>query len=57
MLFSVETQTTEERTQQYQSEIESIYRELTTKGKVFMLSAEFAVRLLEKSEAAYIVSE
>ncbi|XP_019721099.1 tetratricopeptide repeat protein 13 isoform X2 [Hippocampus comes] len=42
MLFSVETQTTEERTQQYQSEIESIYRELTTKGKVFMLSAEFA---------------
>lgn len=54
MLFSVETQTTEERTQQYQSEIESIYRELTTKGKVFMLSAEFAVRLLEKSEAAYI---
>ncbi|XP_051909359.1 tetratricopeptide repeat protein 13 isoform X2 [Hippocampus zosterae] len=42
MLFSVETQTTEERTHQYQSEIESIYRELTTKGKVFMLSAEFA---------------
>ncbi|XP_077367202.1 tetratricopeptide repeat protein 13 isoform X2 [Festucalex cinctus] len=42
MLFSVETQTTEERTQQYQSEIESIYRELTTKGKVFMLSTEFA---------------
>ncbi|XP_061610664.1 tetratricopeptide repeat protein 13 isoform X2 [Phyllopteryx taeniolatus] len=42
MLFSVETQTTEERTQQYQSEIESIYRELTTKGKVFALSTEFA---------------
>ncbi|KAM9779083.1 tetratricopeptide repeat protein 13 isoform X2 [Syngnathus typhle] len=42
MLFSVETQTTEERTQQYQSEIESIYRELTTKGKVFVLSTEFA---------------
>ncbi|XP_077409363.1 tetratricopeptide repeat protein 13 isoform X2 [Vanacampus margaritifer] len=42
MLFSVETQTTEERTHQYQSEIESIYRELTTKGKVFMLSTEFA---------------
>ncbi|XP_061667741.1 tetratricopeptide repeat protein 13 isoform X2 [Syngnathoides biaculeatus] len=42
MLFSVETQTTEERTQQYQSEIEAIYRELTAKGKVFMLSNEFA---------------
>ncbi|XP_077443430.1 tetratricopeptide repeat protein 13 isoform X1 [Stigmatopora argus] len=42
MLFSVETQTTEERTHQYQSEIESIYRELTAKGKVFALTSEFA---------------
>uniref|UniRef100_A0A8C5DN08 Tetratricopeptide repeat domain 13 n=1 Tax=Gouania willdenowi TaxID=441366 RepID=A0A8C5DN08_GOUWI len=40
MLFSVETQTTEERTQQYQSEIESIYKELTAKGKALMLSTE-----------------
>ncbi|XP_074470869.1 tetratricopeptide repeat protein 13 isoform X1 [Sebastes fasciatus] len=40
MLFSVETQTTEERTQQYQSEIESIYKDLTAKGKVLMLSTE-----------------
>ncbi|XP_008287261.1 tetratricopeptide repeat protein 13 [Stegastes partitus] len=40
MLFSVETQTTEERTQQYQSEIESIYKDLTAKGKALMLSTE-----------------
>uniref|UniRef100_A0A8C4EBK4 Tetratricopeptide repeat domain 13 n=1 Tax=Dicentrarchus labrax TaxID=13489 RepID=A0A8C4EBK4_DICLA len=40
MLFSVETQTTEERTQQYQSEIESIYKDLTAKGKTLMLSTE-----------------
>ncbi|XP_066548672.1 tetratricopeptide repeat protein 13 isoform X1 [Amia ocellicauda] len=40
MLFSVETQTTEERTQQYQSEIESLYKDLTAKGKALMLSAE-----------------
>ncbi|KAM8847017.1 tetratricopeptide repeat protein 13 isoform 2-T2 [Synchiropus picturatus] len=40
MLFSVETQTTEERTQQYQSEIESIYKDLTSKGKALMLSTE-----------------
>uniref|UniRef100_A0A665V0J2 Tetratricopeptide repeat domain 13 n=1 Tax=Echeneis naucrates TaxID=173247 RepID=A0A665V0J2_ECHNA len=40
MLFSVETQTTEERTQQYQSEIESIYKDLTAKGKALMLSSE-----------------
>ncbi|XP_046729595.1 tetratricopeptide repeat protein 13 isoform X2 [Silurus meridionalis] len=40
MLFSVETQTTEERTQQYQSEIEALYKDLTTKGKALMLSSE-----------------
>uniref|UniRef100_G3NUR7 Tetratricopeptide repeat domain 13 n=1 Tax=Gasterosteus aculeatus aculeatus TaxID=481459 RepID=G3NUR7_GASAC len=40
MLFSVETQTTEERTQQYQSEIEAIYKDLTAKGKALMLSTE-----------------
>ncbi|XP_033859358.2 tetratricopeptide repeat protein 13-like isoform X1 [Acipenser ruthenus] len=40
MLFSVETQTTEERTQQYQLEIESLYKDLTTKGKALMLSTE-----------------
>uniref|UniRef100_A0A8D2ZRI8 Tetratricopeptide repeat domain 13 n=1 Tax=Scophthalmus maximus TaxID=52904 RepID=A0A8D2ZRI8_SCOMX len=40
MLFSVETQTTEDRTQQYQSEIESIYKDLTAKGKALMLSTE-----------------
>ncbi|TNN49132.1 Tetratricopeptide repeat protein 13 [Liparis tanakae] len=44
MLFSVETQTTEERTQQYQSEIESIYKDLTAKGKALMLSTELGVR-------------
>lgn len=43
MLFSVETQTTEERTQQYQSEIESIYKDLTAKGKALMLSTELGV--------------
>lgn len=43
MLFSVETQTTEERTQQYQSEIESLYKELTAKGKALMLSTELGV--------------
>lgn len=46
MLFSVETQTTEERTQQYQSEIESIYKDLTAKGKALMLSTELGVRLI-----------
>lgn len=44
MLFSVETQTTEERTQQYQSEVESIYKDLTAKGKALMLSTELGVR-------------
>lgn len=46
MLFSVETQTTEERTQQYQSEIESIYKDLTAKGKALMLSTELGVRFI-----------
>lgn len=46
MLFSVETQTTEERTQQYQSEVESIYKDLTAKGKALMLSTELGVRFL-----------
>uniref|UniRef100_A0A9J7XJE7 Tetratricopeptide repeat domain 13 n=1 Tax=Cyprinus carpio carpio TaxID=630221 RepID=A0A9J7XJE7_CYPCA len=40
MLFSVETQTTDERTQQYQSEIEALYKDLTAKGKALMLSTE-----------------
>lgn len=44
MLFSVETQTTEERTQQYQSEVESIYKDLIAKGKALMLSTELGVR-------------
>lgn len=48
MLFSVETQTTEERTQQYQSEIESIYKDLTTKGKALMLSTELGVRFISR---------
>ena len=43
MLFSVETQTTEERTQQYQSEIENLYKDLTAKGKALMLSTELGV--------------
>lgn len=48
MLFSVETQTTEERTQQYQSEVESIYKDLTAKGKALMLSTELGVRSLSQ---------
>lgn len=48
MLFSVETQTTEERTQQYQSEIENIYKDLTVKGKALMLSTELGVRFTTK---------
>ncbi|XP_051510699.1 tetratricopeptide repeat protein 13 isoform X4 [Myxocyprinus asiaticus] len=40
MLFSVETQTTDERTQQYQSEIDALYKDLTAKGKTLMLSTE-----------------
>lgn len=44
MLFSVETQTTDERTQQYQSEIEALYKDLTAKGKTLMLSTELGVR-------------
>ncbi|XP_060738902.1 tetratricopeptide repeat protein 13 isoform X2 [Tachysurus vachellii] len=40
MLFSVETQTTEDRTQQYQLEIEALYKDLTAKGKALMLSSE-----------------
>lgn len=46
MLFSVETQTTEERTQQYQLEVESIYKDLTAKGKALMLSTELGVRFI-----------
>uniref|UniRef100_A0A9J8CHI9 Tetratricopeptide repeat domain 13 n=1 Tax=Cyprinus carpio carpio TaxID=630221 RepID=A0A9J8CHI9_CYPCA len=34
MLFSVETQTTDERTQQYQSEIEALYKDLTAKASI-----------------------
>lgn len=44
MLFSVETQTTEDRTQQYQTEIEALYKDLTAKGKALMLSSELGVR-------------
>ncbi|XP_062981487.1 tetratricopeptide repeat protein 13 [Elgaria multicarinata webbii] len=40
ILFSVETQTTEERTQLYHSEIDALYKDLTTKGKILVLSAE-----------------
>ncbi|KAM4680580.1 tetratricopeptide repeat protein 13 isoform 4-T4 [Amazona ochrocephala] len=38
ILFSVETQTTEERTQLYHAEIDALYKDLTAKGKI--LSAE-----------------
>ncbi|NP_001360872.1 tetratricopeptide repeat protein 13 isoform 5 precursor [Mus musculus] len=41
ILFSVETQTTEERTQLYHAEIDALYKDLTAKGKVLTLSAEF----------------
>ncbi|XP_066467504.1 tetratricopeptide repeat protein 13 isoform X2 [Tiliqua scincoides] len=40
ILFSVETQTTEERTQLYHAEIDAFYKDLTTKGKILVLSAE-----------------
>ncbi|XP_051470656.1 tetratricopeptide repeat protein 13 isoform X3 [Apus apus] len=40
ILFSVETQTTEERTQLYHAEIDALYRDLTAKGKILILSAE-----------------
>ncbi|KAM4041518.1 tetratricopeptide repeat protein 13 isoform 1-T1 [Anomaloglossus baeobatrachus] len=40
ILFSVETQTTEERTQLYHAEIESLYKDLTAKGKILVLSTE-----------------
>ncbi|XP_025946480.1 tetratricopeptide repeat protein 13 isoform X6 [Apteryx rowi] len=40
ILFSVETQTTEERTQLYHAEIDALYKDLTAKGKVLVLSAE-----------------
>ncbi|XP_078413535.1 tetratricopeptide repeat protein 13 isoform X2 [Cetorhinus maximus] len=40
MLFSVETQTTEERTQQYHDEIEALYKDLSSKGKALILSTE-----------------
>ncbi|XP_069462994.1 tetratricopeptide repeat protein 13 isoform X3 [Ambystoma mexicanum] len=40
ILFSVETQTTEERTELYHAEIEALYKDLTAKGKVLILSTE-----------------
>ncbi|XP_028579823.2 tetratricopeptide repeat protein 13 isoform X5 [Podarcis muralis] len=40
ILFSVETQTTEERTQLYHAEIDALYKDLTTKGKLLVSSAE-----------------
>ncbi|XP_004467147.1 tetratricopeptide repeat protein 13 isoform X2 [Dasypus novemcinctus] len=41
ILFSVETQTTEERTQLYHAEIDALYKDLTAKGKVLIISSEF----------------
>ncbi|XP_062497883.1 tetratricopeptide repeat protein 13 isoform X7 [Pezoporus occidentalis] len=41
ILFSVETQTTEERTQLYHAEIDALYKDLTAKGKI--LSAELGL--------------
>ncbi|XP_027698414.1 tetratricopeptide repeat protein 13-like isoform X2 [Vombatus ursinus] len=40
ILFSMETQTTEERTQLYHAEIDALYKDLKTKGKVLILSSE-----------------
>ncbi|XP_039220344.1 tetratricopeptide repeat protein 13 isoform X4 [Crotalus tigris] len=40
LLFSVETQTTEARTQLYHTEIDALYKDLTMKGKIHLLSAE-----------------
>ncbi|KAF4793397.1 Tetratricopeptide repeat protein 13 [Turdus rufiventris] len=43
ILFSVETQTTEERTQLYHAEIDALYKDLTAKGKILILSAELGL--------------
>lgn len=48
ILFSVETQTTEERTQLYHAEIDALYKDLTAKGKILILSAELGVRLFKE---------
>uniref|UniRef100_A0A8C5SU87 Tetratricopeptide repeat domain 13 n=1 Tax=Laticauda laticaudata TaxID=8630 RepID=A0A8C5SU87_LATLA len=40
LLFSVETQTAEARTQLYHTEIDALYKDLTMKGKTHLLSAE-----------------
>uniref|UniRef100_A0A8D2QB04 Tetratricopeptide repeat domain 13 n=1 Tax=Zonotrichia albicollis TaxID=44394 RepID=A0A8D2QB04_ZONAL len=48
ILFSVETQTTEERTQLYHAEIDALYKDLTAKGKILILSAELGVRLFKQ---------
>lgn len=45
ILFSVETQTTEERTQLYHAEMDALYKDLTAKGKVLVLSSELGVGL------------
>ncbi|XP_048342436.1 tetratricopeptide repeat protein 13 isoform X2 [Sphaerodactylus townsendi] len=39
-LFSLETQTMEERTQLYHAEIDALYKDLTAKGKILVLTAE-----------------
>lgn len=44
ILLSLETQTTEERTQLYHAEIDALYKELIAKGKMLVLSAELGVR-------------
>jgi hypothetical protein len=38
ILFSVEKQATEERTELYHAEIDALYKDLTAKGKVAILS-------------------
>lgn len=45
MLFSVETQTTEERSQLYHAEIETLYKDLIAKGKILTFSSELGVKL------------
>ncbi|XP_063163220.1 tetratricopeptide repeat protein 13 isoform X3 [Candoia aspera] len=40
LLFSVETQSTEARTQLYHTEIDALYKDLTMKGKTYLSSAE-----------------
>lgn len=50
----METQTTEERTQLYHAEIDALYRDLTAKGKVLVLSSELGVGPTAPSQPRFL---